>query len=136
MAGTTTELLFDDELENVIDCLKFWTKEAEKVLAKDNTFTETEQVLEDSKNALHFLNEIKNNEEINTKIHEEYGGFALNKDTGLYECLFVTECSELLAKLRAREKALYYNEVGKGNYETNDIQVKTRVVRVTCDDWL
>ena len=70
-----------------------------------------------------------------TKTFKEYGGFVLNKDTNLRECLFVTECSELLAKLRAREKALYLNEIGKGNYQPDDIIVYTRTVTEIRGDW-
>ena len=64
MAGTTYELLFDDELENAISCLSFWIKEAEKILAKENDSTKIKQVIESSKNAVQFLSEFRDNNNI------------------------------------------------------------------------
>lgn len=58
MAGTTTELLFKDEVRNVIGCLEFLMKEAKESLTEDAGLTETEVVLEDCEKALDFLYEL------------------------------------------------------------------------------
>lgn len=65
----------------------------------------------------------------------EYGGFVLNTETNMYDLLFVTEFSILLAKNRAKEKAEEINKYRKQVYDSNSILVKQRQVRMVIGDW-
>lgn len=69
------------------------------------------------------------------RTYKEYGGFVLNVDTNERECLFVTNCSELLAMHRAYEKAEEKNKYLNGSYLLDDITVRTRTVTEIRSEW-